>query len=307
MNTISIHKCNVLRVGTDCSGIDAPIEALKQLKIPFKHVFSSEIDKYCIESIKANYKPDIIFGDKDGLYPDGDITRRNILDVPDIDLYVCGFPCQPFSSAGKKKGFNDKRGCVFFSCIEVIENKSPSYLILSNDNGNTWKEILKCLSILQSKYNYIIKFGVLNTRHYGIPQNRERLFIVGSKKPFLFPPIKKPMRNLFHYVDSNNHDKNQINKSISKNINKDAIFIDLNFSRYNDTYPNAHKWCPCLNTNNGLWNIKLTRFATVKERLKLQGFRTNFKQVISNKQINKQIGNSMSINVLKSIYIDIFE
>jgi site-specific DNA-cytosine methylase len=72
-----------LRVGTDCSGIEAPIQAFRQLKIPFKHVFSSEIDKYCIKSIKANYNPEIIFGDPDGPYPEGDITQRNINDVPD--------------------------------------------------------------------------------------------------------------------------------------------------------------------------------------------------------------------------------
>ena len=121
-----------LRVGTDCSGIEAPIQALRQLKIPFKHIFSSDIDKYCIQSIKANYDPEIIFGDKDGPYPNGDITTRNIDDVPDIDLYVCGFPCQPFSQAGQRKGFEDKRGNVFWSCLEVIERKQPKYFILEN-------------------------------------------------------------------------------------------------------------------------------------------------------------------------------
>ena len=70
---------SVLRIGTDCSGIEAPIQALIQLKIPFKHIFSSEIDKYCIKSIKINYKPEIIFGDENGLFPEGDITKRDII------------------------------------------------------------------------------------------------------------------------------------------------------------------------------------------------------------------------------------
>jgi site-specific DNA-cytosine methylase len=85
-----------IRIGTDCSGIEAPIQALKQLKIPFEHVFSSEIDDYCIQSIKSNYTPNIIFGDKEGMFPEGDITKRNVNDIPDIDLYVCGFPCHDF-------------------------------------------------------------------------------------------------------------------------------------------------------------------------------------------------------------------
>ena len=75
-----------LRIGTDCSGIEAPIQSLTQLGIRFTHAFSSDMDKFCIQSIKANYEPQILFGDKDGPFPDGNITKRKIEDVPDIDL-----------------------------------------------------------------------------------------------------------------------------------------------------------------------------------------------------------------------------
>jgi len=85
----------MLRVGTDCSGIKAPIMALQMMNIPFSHEFSSDIDTDCIASIKANYNPKIIFGD---------IRNRKLEDIPDIDLYVCGFPCQPFSIAGDRGG-----------------------------------------------------------------------------------------------------------------------------------------------------------------------------------------------------------
>ena len=200
----------MLRVGTDCSGIDAPIEALKQLNIPYTHIFSSEIDKFCI---KANYKPEIIFGDKDGLFPEGDITKRNINDVPDIDLYVCGFPCQTFSLSGKRKGFDDKRGIVFFSCLEVIEKKQPQYFILENvkgllshDKGKTWNIIWNSIIELE-KYGYIIKWKVLNTRDYGIPQNRERIFIVGCKNKDFEWSEKKEMDNLENYIDWNDKKK----------------------------------------------------------------------------------------------------
>ena len=292
----------ILRVGTDCSGIEAPIQALKQLKIQFKHIFSSDIDKYCIESIKANYDPEIIFED---------ITKRDIRDVPDIDFYVCGFPCQPFSSAGKRRGLKDKRGNIFFSCIEVIEKKQPKYFILENvkgilgnDGGKTWKVIEEELSELE-KYGYVIKWKILNTKDYGIPQNRERLFIVGCKNKNFEWPKKKKMRYVKDYIDYK--DKNKYDTSrkyfakILKIIPPKSVFIDNNFLKLNK-FVDADKWAPCLNTQNGLWNVPLGRYANTKERLKLQGFPSTFKQVVSDTQLNKQIGNSMSVNVLKEIF-----
>ena len=300
----------MLRVGTDCSGIEAPIQALMQMNIPFKHVFSSEIDKFCIQSIKANYKPEIIFGDKEGLFPEGDITKRDINDVPDIDLYVCGFPCQPFSQAGERKGFKDKRGNVFFSCLEVIEKKQPKYFILENvkglkshNKGHTWKVIWECLLGLE-KYGYIVKWKILNTRDYGIPQNRERIFIVGSKDKDFDWPKEKVMDDLKNYID--NEDKN--NRNIPRycinyynNIPIDSVFINLCFLKYSK-FPSSDVVCPTISASNNLWNVKLSRYANIKENLILQGFPLTFKQNVSNLQLKKQIGNSMSVNVIKEIF-----
>jgi DNA (cytosine-5)-methyltransferase 1 len=315
----------ILRVGTDCSGIEAPIQALRQLKIPFKHVFSSEIDKYCIQSIKANYHPEIIFGDKDGPFPEGDITKRNIEDVPDIDLYVCGFPCQPFSSAGKRKGLKDKRGNVFWSCLEVIEEKQPKYFVLENvkgilsqNNGKTWKIICDELSKLID-YGYNIEWKVLNTKDYGIPQNRERVYIIGIKNkdssggtrkdipsgsstiPDIHWPSKIKLPTLDNYIDETNTKYEPTIRIQNKKIDKKWIFIDLNFIKTN-SLTNASLWSPTLNTQNGLWCVPLHRYATIKERLKLQGFPINFKQNVSNSQLVKQTGNSMSVNVLKYLF-----
>jgi DNA (cytosine-5)-methyltransferase 1 len=241
----------MLRVGTDCSGIEAPIEALRQLNIPYEHVFSSEIDKYCIKSIKANYSPKIIFGDPDGPFKNGDIRERNIKDIPNIDLYVCGFPCQPFSSAGKREGLDDKRGNVFFSCLDVIKFKQPKYFILENvkglktyDKGKTWSIIWNELLKLKD-YGYNIDWRVLNTRDYGIPQNRERIFIIGNKEKEIIWPKKKEMDKLENYIDWN--DTTKYNKNIV-NIPTNALFVDLHFLKKHNTYPNAHKWSPCLNT-----------------------------------------------------------
>ena len=289
---------NVLRIGTDCSGIEAPIQALLQLNIPFRHMFSSDIDKHVIKSIKANYHPEIIFGD---------ITKRNIEDVPDIDLYIAGFPCQPFSTAGRRKGFEDERGNVFWSCLEVIERKRPRYFILENvrgllnhDKGNTWAVIWEALSGLEG---YNVDWKILNTRHYGIPQNRERIYIVGTKGEFEWPE-EKEMDDLRDYIDNDDISTHPIRPGVLKNgfLNKvpdDAIFVDFSFQQ--NTHPNSGIFSPCITADSRLWNVPKHRYANIKERLSLQGFPTDFIQVVSNTQMKKQIGNSMSVNVLKEI------
>jgi DNA (cytosine-5)-methyltransferase 1 len=307
----------MLKVGTDCSGIEAPIQALKQLKIPFKHVFSSEIDKYCIQSIKANYNPEIIFGDKDGPFPEGDITKRDIKDVPDIDLYVCGFPCQPFSQAGNRKGFEDTRGNVFFSCLDVIKKKKPKVFILENvkgilshDKKRTFKRILEEVNKLE---DYNIYWKVLNTKDYGIPQNRERVFIVGIKvkydKGFQWPEYIQ-MKNINSYIDKNDKNIRKIADCVTKTkmlskIPTKAVFIDLAFHKH--TYPNSHIYCPSISANSRLWCVPMSRYTNSKEKLMLQGFPTKFKKVVSNTQLNKQIGNSMTVNVLKCLLKNILK
>jgi len=304
---------NVLRIGTDCSGIEAPIQALLQLEIPFRHIFSSDIDKYVIQSIKANYHPEIIFGDKDGPYPEGDITKRNIEDIPDIDLYIAGFPCQPFSMAGKREGFEDERGNVFWSCLEVIERKRPRYFILENvrgllnhDKGNTWAVIWEALSGLEG---YNVDWKILNTRHYGIPQNRERVYIVGTKGEFEWPE-EKEMDDLRDYIDNDDISTSTIRQDVIKSgmLNKvpdDAIFIDFSFKMNN--YPNSGIFSPCIAAHSRLWCISKHRYINVKECCKLQGFPTDFIQVVSNTQMKKQIGNSMSVNILKVLLENLLE
>ena len=219
-----------LRIGTDCSGIEAPIQALKKLKIKYSHEWSCEIDKHAQASIKANYNPKILYDD---------ITKRQISKLHDIDMYVCGFPCQTFSMAGKRQGFEDARGTIFFYCVKVIRKKQPNVFILENvkglmshDNGNTWKTVLSTLNKLK---DYNIYHKVLNTRDYGIPQNRERIFIVGIKKTsmngriFEFPK-KKKMKDVRSYIDTKDTSKDKLTQSLKQPVKKSkGIFVDLGF------------------------------------------------------------------------------
>lgn len=293
----------MIRIGTDCSGIEAPIQALKQLRIPYIHEWSCEIDKYARMSIKANYDPKILFEDIR-------VPRK----LPEIDLYVCGFPCQSFSCAGDRKGFKDPRGMVFFDCLRAIRNSNPKVFVLENvkgllsiDNGATFTTILKYLEELK-KYN--IYWKVLNTKDYGIPQNRERVFIVGiakkyQKREFVWPKPCK-MRNIDDYIDKTNTEKTSVPDFCKNSLKKfTGTFVDLKF--VNVVSKDCYKtYCPTIVANNYLWCNKLERKATNKEKLSLQGFPSNFRQVVSDAQLSRQIGNSMSVNVLKKIFKSIF-
>jgi DNA (cytosine-5)-methyltransferase 1 len=305
-----------LLIGTDCSGIDAPIQALRHLGIPFRHVFSSEIDSYCIQSLKANYNPEIIFGDPDGPFKNGDITKRDIANVPAIDMYICGFPCQPFSQAGDRKGFQHKSGNVFWSCVDVIKARQPKFFILENvrgllwhsrpknsrsgTTGPTWNTILESLDSLEG---YTLHWKVLNTKNYGIPQSRERLYIVGVQQgvDFTWPAYVKT-RALSGFVNHENNNSQPWRRQIAfDTINPRAIFIDPDFLKYT-TYPMAHKVAPPMLARANLWCCPKMRYADCKECLSLQGFPTDFVQVVSDTQLRKQVGNSMSVNVLIAIF-----
>jgi DNA (cytosine-5)-methyltransferase 1 len=300
-----------LNIATDCSGIEAPVQALRYMNIPHQHIFSSEIDKYAIQSIKSNYSPKQIFSD---------ITKRDHNKLPNtpIDIYVCGFPCQAFSQAGHRRGFDDKRGIVFFSCLSTIKTLKPKIFILENvkgllshDKGKTFKQIKKELENLT---NYSVYNQVLNTRNYGIPQNRERVFFVGIRhdvhhNPFSFPQ-KLPMKLLKNFINHTDKYVHPIPECVIRSdmlniVPPDAIFVEFGFKKHK--HPNAHIYTPCINANNRMWCIPMHRYANIKELLLLQGFPENFKQVVSNTQLKKQIGNSMSVNVLVELFKECFK
>lgn len=301
----------VIRVGTDCSGIEAPIQALIKSKIPFTHEFSSEINKYAIESIKANYSPKRLYGDPDGPFPDGDILNRDNSTLPDIDLYVCGFPCQPFSLAGSRHGIDDMRGTIFWCCIDVIKTKKPAYFILENvkgllsaNEGTTWDLIRKELKKLK---NYKVTVFIANTKDYGIPQSRERVYIIGNRVgvDFVVPPIKHmaKLETIIDWSDTDTKESVEIDRHYETIKNK--LFVNVCFLGTTD-FPNADLYAPCLVARSALWCVPLNRPASVREHLKLQGFSTRFKQVVSDTQIKTQLGNSMSVNVLQAIYRNLF-
>lgn len=293
-----------IRIGTDCSGIEAPVYALRKMKIPFSHEFSCEIDKNARRSILANYSPKVMYED---------IFKRNVKDLPDIDMYVCGFPCQPFSLAGNREGMNIKNGQIFFECLQVIKTKRPKIFVLENvkgllsaNEGETFKMIISSLKKIKG---YFVDYKVLNTKDYGIPQNRERVFIVGMLKKemineFKWPEHKK-MKSLLSFIDRSDTHTDMLPERVRDAVEKsNAVLVDLKFVLIRDYL--ITEYSPTIHTQGDLWCTKMHRKTNVNELLSLQGFR-KFKQVVSDNQMKKQIGNSMSVNVLECLFNEVFK
>lgn len=157
-------------------------------------VFTSEIKPHAISILKQNHPNEDIAGD---------ITKIDEKTIPDFDILCAGFPCQAFSSAGKREGFADTRGTLFFDVERILKEKKPKGFILENveglvnhDKGNTLKTIINHLEALEYKVNY----KVLNSKYFGVPQDRKRIYIVGTftKSPRLeeFPIIKKTLGDI---------------------------------------------------------------------------------------------------------------
>lgn len=166
-------------------------------------VFSSDIDSFAQKTYQAN------FGD----LPYGDITKIPVQDIPPFDILTAGFPCQPFSYSGLNKGFEDKtRGTLFFDILRIIEHHSPQMFFLENvkglkshNNGETMKIILESLQQL----GYSVKWKVINSLSYGLPQGRERWYCVGfrdSKVEFNFPKAPNKVSNLGDIIDPDSNE-----------------------------------------------------------------------------------------------------
>ena len=308
-----------LKIGTDCSGIEAPIFALKNLNIEFSHEFSCDNDKDIKKTILHNFNPKI--------YYDNILTRNNHL-LPDIDAYICGFPCQSFSTGGNREGFYKKNneGIIFFKCLEVITIKLPKFFILENVKGllihEKGKTFLTIINLLNNLNDYNIYYKVLRTSDFGIPQKRDRLYIIGLNKNFQKKQFNFP--NTDRSTDTN-LDNILINKQINQNtvlsatkleiVNKKKIKYNIkpdeNYAiNLNCSYPFAttvKDLSPCLVTTcNKVYLTKYNRFLTTRECLRLQGFPDNFNLISGESKSYKQIGNSMSVNILSYLYLEIF-
>ena len=276
--------------------------AFNNLEIDSKCVFSSDIDKYVQDAYEAN------FGER----PFGDIRNIDAKDIPDFDILFAGFPCQAFSICGLMKGFEDKtRGTLFFDIARILQEKKPQAFVLENvknlashDGGKTLQTILETL---RDELGYHVDYHLLNALDFGLPQKRERIIIVGSKKPFImdwnFNIIKRKTLNdiLEKNVDKKYYASKEIvqkRKSMHTSEIKPSIWHE-NKSGNISSYPYS-----CALRAGASYNYLLVdgeRRLTPREMLRLQGFPDEFKMVVSDCQTRKQAGNAIPVDMVAMV------
>jgi len=314
-----------IRVGTDCSGMEAPIQALQGLGVNFVHNFSCDIDKFARATIEANFPP------RGEIYED--ITKRDNRNLY-CDIYVAGFPCQPFSLGGKQQGFEDEkgRGLIFFRVKDYIAKNKPKLFMLENVKGimsvSEGKYFHAILAELKKIGAYDVEWKVLNTKEHGVPHSRPRLYIVGIRKDvntgaFAFPePIKCP--SIERFLDARKRSLAEdgappasqgtasrnvkiAKRTISKEGNdpvKQPWIVDI------DSTTPRMGWAldvsPCITArrNDGHWVTNRGRRMSKPEMMRLQGMNpTKFVVAVSKNELGRQIGNTMSVNVLERILV----
>jgi DNA (cytosine-5)-methyltransferase 1 len=271
-------------------------------------VFSSEWDKFAQQTYEAN------FGDK----PHGDITQIPSSAIPRHDVLIAGFPCQPFSHAGLKKGFMDTRGTLFFDVARIINDKKPSLVLLENvkgftshDKGRTFATVVAALDEL----GYDTSSQVLNASDFGLPQNRERIFIVGINRRkicgavFKFPkPPKTPVKVgdiLDRRVDTKYVLSNKLWSGHKRRLREHRERGNgFGYSLFTPESPRTSTISARYYKDGSEILIATAgnpRKITPREAARLQGFPESFKIPVSDTQAYKQFGNSVAVSVISAI------
>lgn len=276
--------------------------AFKSHGVKHKCVFSSDIDPDARAVYAAN------FGEK----PAGDITQINEHDIPEHHLLLAGFPCQPFSIIGDKRGFEDVRGTLFFDIARILQAKRPLAFVLENvkqlathQQGHTLTRILDTLDRLNYSYDY----RIMNALDYGLPQKRERIFLVGYRKPILFdfqfPPKEAKRKSLVDLLEDDVDAKYYASEYIrenrrAKHQSKHSLSVwHENKAGNVCSYPYS-----CALRAGASYNYLLVngeRRMTEREMLRLQGFPDSYKIVAPYAQVRKQCGNAVPTTMVRAV------
>jgi DNA (cytosine-5)-methyltransferase 1 len=295
-------------------------------------LFSSEIDKFARKTYEANF----------GEVPVGDIKKIAAESVPEHDLLCAGFPCQTFSIAGKRKGLKDEtRGTLFFDIVRIIDAKRPKAFFLENvkgltnhDKGRTLKTILK---VLREDLGYFVpEPQVINAKHFGVPQNRERIFIIGFRSDLEIENFKypKPLNKKVTFADIKEenpvsskyylstryletlrlHKKRHADKGngfgyeiIADDQCSNAIVVGGMGRERNIVIDDRLKDFTPVTKIKGTVNREGLRRMTPREWASLQGFPSDYLIPVSDTQAYKQFGNSVAIPAIQATAVNVIE
>ena len=307
-----------MHVGTDCTGLGAICIALQALRVAFRHIFGSEIDDAARRQTAV--VPEIFYRD---------VCARSCRDPPCVDVYVCGFPCQPFSQAGLGRGFLEDRGQVFFHIYRYIKYKQPRSFILENVQGLESAQSGECfrqiLLMLWSLETYNIWFDLLDTREHGVPHSRPRWYFVGilaseDRGTFQMPaPIPCPSIERF-LQPRLGRPSDQDLPPTSQSVARLNVMCTLHELRLQGRDPLEECWLidcdsshgrsgfmlecsPCITRSRarGHWITNRGRRLSTAEAMSLQGIRCGIALQTTEVQFCQILGNSMSVNILERL------
>jgi DNA (cytosine-5)-methyltransferase 1 len=313
----------VLHVGTDCSGMGMPLLALRGLGITFRHIFASDTSLAARATLQANTPPEIMYDD---------LRHRSLEKVPAVDLYIAGFPCQPFSMAGLQHGFAAAggNGLLIFHILAYIRYKQPRVFILEIVAGFVYaaggEYFMAVTRELRSLQRYNLFWQILNTKEHGVPQNRPRVYFVGILQEFdsggfAFPsPLTatpsieafldlRPGRPCF--LDLPATSSTTANNNVTRLLHsiadqgRDPFFepwvLDCDSSP--DRSRGIYAISPCLTRarGRGHWITNRGRRLNISEMLRLQGWNGPFNQVVTDSQMGELLGNAISVNVMQRL------
>jgi DNA (cytosine-5)-methyltransferase 1 len=310
----SNEQYKIIDLFAGIGGIRLGFENALQNKASF--VFSSELDKYAQTTYYANYND----------MPHGDITQIEAEDIPAHDIILAGFPCQAFSIAGLRKGFEDTRGTLFFDVARIAKYHQPKVIFLENvkgfkshDKGKTFKVVIETLEEL----GYKVFSEVLNAKHFGVPQNRERIYIIAfldknneMELDFKFPKKIDQNIKLGNILDESVDKKYTISDKLweghqRRKIEHKAKGNGFGYSIFNENSEYTSTISARYYKDGSEILIeqenKNPRKLTPREAGRLQGFPEHFKIATSDTQAYKQFGNSVAVPVIEAIAKEILK
>ena len=274
-----------------------------------KCVFSCDFDTDSQKSYKANF----------GEEPFGDITKIHESEIPEHDILFAGFPCQAFSICGDGKGFEDTRGTLFFDIARILKAKRPKAFVLENvkqlashNQGKTLERIIEMLENL----GYQVHYKVLNALNFGLPQKRERVFIVGFREPkhFVWNLRKVPMKPLRDVLETqpapNYYASEQIKQNRLRSVEHKIIKDELTIWHENKGGNISPLPYSCALRSGASYNYLLVngeRRLTEREMLRLQGFPEDYKIVVGYQAMRKLAGNTVAIPCVEAVLHSVFD